>query len=194
MRRQYADNQLSRDDTRDWLARLFNRCVTDAQLQQQAADYYLTVYDALPPLIQDSLREMRQEFGEQDINKMTKFQIQQIVTRVIDRCTDRLSVAFQEKKAEAEGLQRMKDEGKPTGNNYWFEVPELMDPEVPGFLKEEIFEAIKKDRPANSEASQSTIADADWVYGQHPDKVPQAEIEKIRREVEEAMRAGRSNN
>ena len=146
-------NDLVVDDTDQWINNRIEQAVASGRngVTNQGADYFRGL--AARPELRRMLVEARQMVGNQDAEMLTAHQKSQYMGVLTQKWSAEAAARVSNSFSEERGFRKYTQEGVPTGENYWIEGATLTDPMVPGYVRDEIFEDMRRDRKPNSPAS-----------------------------------------
>jgi hypothetical protein len=140
------------DDLDSFMSQHMGRAIDKDRMTPEAANYFADMMGRHTNEARPMMQMARQALGDQDPERFTAYQQQQFGKAVSDKgagmAADKLAKAMKEE----QGVKDLGTDGKPTGENYWMENSAFGDPSVPGDLKDEIFEDMRRDRPKDSPA------------------------------------------
>lgn len=139
------------DDSDDWFSKQVQRAVKEQKTTPEAASYFASVIDTHPEL-RLTMRESRKMIGDQDPSRMSAYQkktlTENITTFGCNIAADRMRKSF----ADETATRSYAKEGKPTGQEFWFENKHLQSLDMPLWMRDEMLEEMQSKRPADSPA------------------------------------------
>ena len=139
---------VSEDAAGQWLDRAIDRNVASGRQTQQGADYFRTI--ASRPELRRLVVDLHQMVGGHDPEQLSAHQ-----RKTFGDIFDLKATAFASDKLtkalnEQSGVKRYMEEGTPTGENYWIEAHSVLSsPAIPSYVKDQVFEDMKRDRPSD---------------------------------------------
>lgn len=138
--------------TVEWMKGLSQRAVQENRHSQACADYFQDALQGRPDLCA-FVEKAKSLVGDTDPSRMTRYQQSQVTEELFRHSSTTTSKVLQGLHEEESGMKRFSTDGSPTGHNYWMEAGDfLASSEVPGFVKDEVLNDLRKDRPQDSPA------------------------------------------
>lgn len=139
------------DPHASWVASHSQRAVDSGRVSPEAAAYFQSIIGELPqmrPVVQTA----KDHIGDQDPERFSAYQQRAYAEAVSRKAMSVASTTIQKAMKEQDDIRSM-HEGQSTGENYWMESGVgLNSMDVPPEVKEDIFDAMKRDRPKDSPA------------------------------------------
>jgi hypothetical protein len=136
-------------------ARTSQRAVEAGRITPEARAYYLRLQASLGQSVNPVLEQAREIVGDQDPRHFTQYQQRIVVQQLAHTANQIFSKDTKAMFNEQKGMKDFAENGTPTGENYWFEAGgTLTSPDLPREMKDDLFEEMKKDRPADSNVTK----------------------------------------
>lgn len=135
----------------EWMMRMLEKRLAEGKITKAAFNYNVELLSE-SSIGQSMCKSLFDGVGDQDVEKMTRFQKQMIFERASFAGAHSTAQAIQQVFNEEQGIKKFSNDGTPTGESYWFEDSSLLSNDIPAFVKDEVYEDMKKNRREDSPA------------------------------------------
>jgi hypothetical protein len=142
---------LEADPQASWVMGHTAKAVAKGRMTEKSAAYFQTILGQFPEM-REVVKVAKDQVGDQDPEKFSAFQ-QRMYGEAVSRKASEVAAKSLGKALKEQDDLREINEGRPTGENYWMESGAgLHSVDVPPTVKQDIFDAMRQDRPKDSPA------------------------------------------
>lgn len=139
-----------------FLAHHAQRAIDANKVSPEAANYAQALFRRMGGDCDPIVSKARELIGDQNVADLTQYQKQMYGTILQADVSNAVAQATLSMFQEQKGIQEFAQDGKPTGENYWFEAAgTLTTPDLPREMKDDLFAEMMRDRKDGSTAATS---------------------------------------
>jgi hypothetical protein len=145
------------DPNEAFLVRHAQAAVQSGRVSAESASYAEALFRRMGGSAAPVVEKARELIGDQKVEDLTQWQRNVYSNALRSEMSKAIAKDTLEMFQEQKGIQEFAQEGKATGDNYWFEAgATLTAPDLPRELKDDLFEEMKRDRPEGKRVIRDT--------------------------------------